>query len=246
MSSDELAAEARACLIAGATAIHLHVRDPQGRHSLDPELYVAATEAVRAATEGNMVVQITTEAVGVFTPAQQIATVRSVCPEAVSLAVRELIPDQLSESVAGNFLSWAQGRKIGVQYVLYDPADIRRVVELQRNGVIPHERPHVLLVLGRYAKNLTSDPSELAPMLAELPEHWAWSLCAFGNTEAQCMQAAIDRRGHCRVGFENNLQGPDGKTAEGNATLVENVTEMARLSPRSVGTIQDARRLYLE
>ncbi len=36
---DEIVSEAKACLEAGATALHAHVRDDQGRHSLDPGRY---------------------------------------------------------------------------------------------------------------------------------------------------------------------------------------------------------------
>jgi 3-keto-5-aminohexanoate cleavage enzyme len=245
MSAQELAAEARACQQSGATAIHLHVRDAQGRHSLDPVLYRDAINAIEAATAGNMVVQITTEAVGIFTPAQQIETVMAVCPEAVSVAVRELVPDTLAEAAAGRFYAWAQAKGVGMQHVLYDANDVKRAVALQASGVIPQERPHVLLVLGRYAKNLTSDPSDLTPMLQVLPPDWPWSLCAFGMTESRCMQAAIERGGNCRVGFENNLQLEQGGIAAGNADLVAQVSEAAKRSERQLGGIEDARALYV-
>jgi uncharacterized protein (DUF849 family) len=60
----ELAATAAACRDAGAAAIHLHVRDEAGGHSLDAGRYREATAEVRAAIGEAMIVQITTEAVG--------------------------------------------------------------------------------------------------------------------------------------------------------------------------------------
>ena len=53
-----------------------------------------------------MVIQVTTEAVGRYSPAEQMATVRALRPEAVSLALRELVPDAASEPDARAFFSF--------------------------------------------------------------------------------------------------------------------------------------------
>ena len=73
MTPEELALEARRCADAGATIIHMHVRTKEGQHSLDPDLYRLAMEAVRAEIGERMVLQITTEAVGMYEPEQQMA-----------------------------------------------------------------------------------------------------------------------------------------------------------------------------
>src|SRR5258706_14841020 len=121
IAPDELAREAAKCAAAGASLLHLHVRDAQGGHSLDADAYRAATEAVRRAVGTKLIVQITTEAVGVFTPAQQMACVRAVQPEAVSVAVRELIPDAAHEADAGKFLAWVAAERIMPQYICHEP-----------------------------------------------------------------------------------------------------------------------------
>jgi 3-keto-5-aminohexanoate cleavage enzyme len=104
----ELARDVAACAAAGAAAVHLHVRDAARAHSLDPGLYREAVAAVRAASP-DTVIQVTTEAVGRYTPAEQMATVRALRPEAVSLALRELIPDAAAEAPARDFLAWMRG-----------------------------------------------------------------------------------------------------------------------------------------
>src|ERR1700755_3626066 len=76
------AKDALDCQAAGAQAVHLHVRDDQGRHTLDASRYLAATEAVRKLTGPDFPIQITTEAVGMFKPHEQIAVVKAVKPEA--------------------------------------------------------------------------------------------------------------------------------------------------------------------
>src|SRR5205807_8648567 len=59
LTARELADTARRCLAAGAAMMHLHVRDAQGRHSLDVETYREALAAVRGAVGDEMVLQVT-------------------------------------------------------------------------------------------------------------------------------------------------------------------------------------------
>ncbi|MGB1244689.1 MAG: 3-keto-5-aminohexanoate cleavage protein, partial [Porticoccaceae bacterium] len=67
ISPAELTETAVQCRDAGACMIHLHVRDAGGGHSLDVDAYRLATTAVRDAVGPDMVIQITTEAVGIYT-----------------------------------------------------------------------------------------------------------------------------------------------------------------------------------
>jgi 3-keto-5-aminohexanoate cleavage enzyme len=245
LTCEELTAEAKACMAAGATAIHVHVRDEAGQHTLDGTIYRKAIDSIQSATGGDMLVQMTTEACGIFTPQQQMAAVREVRPEAASVAVRELVRDDDEVSEAASFFTWAQDRCIGLQYVVYDQKDLLRTVRLHREGIIPHEQPHLLLVLGRYSANLTSNPDDLLPFASLVPRDWPWSVCAFGISEAQCMRKAVDLGGNCRVGFENNLLLPNGERASENAALVANVRIAIQESNRTVGSIRDARALYV-
>src|ERR671917_2716010 len=82
----EIGVEAARCQEAGAAMIHLHVRDAEGRHSLDPDLYRAAIAAVRREAGSDLIVQVTTEAVGLYAPEEQIAAMRALEPEAFSAA----------------------------------------------------------------------------------------------------------------------------------------------------------------
>jgi uncharacterized protein (DUF849 family) len=221
IAPDELAATARACRDAGAAMIHLHVRDDSGGHSLDPGRYREAMKAVHDTVSGDLVIQITTEAVGRFSPAEQMATVREVMPEAVSLAVRELIPDAAHEAEAGRFLAWCREAGVSPQYILYDADDLARLRDLQARGIVPGAAAFRLYVLGRYAAGQRSEPADLLPFVtAPGGLDGPWALCAFGPRETACATAAAALGGHVRVGFENNLYLPDGTRAPDNAALV--------------------------
>lgn len=243
INPQELAHTAAACLEAGACMLHLHVRDEKLGHSLDAERYREAIRAIRQQAGEELIIQITTEAVGIYNREQQMQTVAQVRPEAVSLAIREISPAGVDERVSAEFFSFLKRERIAPQYILYDKEDILHFNQLLARGIIPDENISVLLVLGRYAENQQSDAADIAPLLAFLPDVQHWSLCAFGASEKDCMLAAIQRGGHCRVGFENNLLVSDGSLAVDNAALVKAVGAGAGLLYRSIASANDARRM---
>ena len=132
--------EALACQAAGAQAVHLHVRDDQGRHTLDAARYLAATDAVHRLTGQDFPVQITTEAVGMFKPHEQIAVVKAVKPEAVSIAPKELIPDASEEAAAAGLYRWAYDSKIAMQHIVYAANEVDHLLDLIKRGIVPGER----------------------------------------------------------------------------------------------------------
>lgn len=243
ITPDELAATARQCQAAGAVMIHLHVRDKNEAHSLDPELYLPAIAKVRAAVGDEMVIQITTESVNQYSIADQIACVKKVRPEAVSLALRELIPNPGDDLEAARFFEWLQAQSIAPQFILYSIAEINHFNELCRRGAIQSDRPNILLVLGKHADEQQSDSVDLLPLLTEVNPDHVWSLCAFGQTEATCMSEAINHGGHCRIGFENNLVDAEGALASSNESQVAALVDKISHSKRPLANINEARRL---
>lgn len=244
---DELAATAAACRTAGAAALHLHVRDDAGAHSLDAGRYREAIAVVQGAVGDGLVIQITTEAVGRYAPDQQIAVVEALVPEAASVALRELAPDAESEPAAARFYRWAAEAGISIQHILYSDADLERFRALRARGLIPdapgRDRPLVLCVLGRYARDQQSLPRDLLPFCAAGLDDLDWAMCAFGRREAACALTAAALGGHIRVGFENNLHLPDGTTAPDNAALVRVVAEGVTALGRGLADAGAARAL---
>ena len=215
-SPAELAETARACGEAGATAIHVHVRDADGGHSLDAGAYRAVVAAIRAASD--LRVQITTEAAGIFDVAAQIACLRAgLAPEA-SVALREIerAPDRLAECYRA-----ADQAGVEVQHILYAPDDLTRLLSLLEASTIPEHFTRVLFVLGRYTEGQRSAPEDLDPFLDALGgAPLTWSVCAFGPREQDCLMHAIRRGGQVRIGFENNHIAPDGTPFADNAAAV--------------------------
>ncbi|UCH76045.1 MAG: 3-keto-5-aminohexanoate cleavage protein [Rhodospirillales bacterium] len=240
---EECARTAAACREAGAAMIHLHVRDADLRHSLDAVTYKDAIAAVERETGGDMIIQMTTEALGIYRPEEQMAAVREVRPEAVSVAIRELCPAEESVVPFGDFLRWLAQEGIAPQFILYSPEECESFADLCRRGVVPYERPFVLFVLGRYKPGQNSVPADLLPFIQASGERMLdWAICAFGPREGACALTAAALGGHARVGFENNIYLADGTVAPDNAALVRQIVDAARLlgrAPADAGRARD-------
>lgn len=242
VTADECARAAAACREAGAAMVHLHVRDAEGRHSLDAELYNDAIAAVRREAGDGLIVQMTTEALGLYQPEEQMAAVRAVRPEAASMAMRELCPDEGSVSAFAEFLAWLKDERISPQFILYSPEDCESFADLRRRGVVPYDRPFVLHVLGRYTPGQKSVPADLLPVLhADGGMALDWAICAFGPRECACAMTAAALGGHARIGFENNIFLADGSVAPDNAALFAQIADGAKLLGRAVADADRAR-----
>ena len=240
----ELAIEAASCVEMGAAMIHLHVRDASGGHSLDAGGYKAAIDAIRADVGQRIIIQVTSEAVGLYRPEEQMAMVREVRPEAVSLAIRELCPPGCDETEVAKFFAWISSERIMPQYIMFSAAEVEQFLSLQSRGIVPDERPFVLFVLGRYTKDQQSSPRDLLPFLgASGAVPMEWSVRAFGAEEARCALAAVALDGHCRVGFENNTLLADGTIAPNNSAIVAQVHDAAMLMHRPIADADTARAL---
>jgi len=237
----EIAREAAATREAGASMLHLHVRDREGRHLLDADAYRETIAAIRREAGDDLLVQITTEAVGRYSPAEQMGVVDEVAPEAVSIAVRELFAEGADDRPAAGFLARQARRQTRVQHILYDVADIVRFEALAHSGAIPLEGASQILVLGRYAAGQVCDPADLIPMLSARRLPLDWMVCAFGPREAAAGLAAAALGGHARVGFENNLHLPDGALAPDNSALVAAVAAALPATGRRLATPAEAR-----
>ncbi|PYG31024.1 3-keto-5-aminohexanoate cleavage protein [Pelagimonas varians] len=226
VSIGELVSDARQCFAAGAGGLHAHVRDASGAHVLDAGLYHELLSEM-AAQIPKMLVQITTEAVGRYSPEQQMQLVRSVKPRCVSIALREMTQDQ-SDAKLRAFYHELNDAQVNVQHILYSPEEIGDFATRVSKGVIPRHNAEVLVVLGRYEKNQQSTPADLVPFMAGLQSHvpdMPWAVCAFGHQETACLVEAAKHGGKQRIGFENNLFNSDGTLAENNA---QRVSELVR------------------
>lgn len=217
ITPQELAETAQQCWAAGASAVHLHVRDAAGGHALDAGRYRSAMAAVRAAAP-KMAIQITTESAGIFTPQEQLACLSALRPEAASVAVREMAQ---APSIAARAYALCAEAGTQVQHILYTPNCIAQLQAWYEAAVVPADMRDVIFVLGKYAPKTVAQPHDLRRFV-DLTEGMQlnWSVCAFGQREQSCLLAAIAAGGNVRIGFENNIETPAGGMLADNAASV--------------------------
>jgi len=221
---EDIAATAQKCSDAGVHELHLHVRDKDSKHSLDPGLY---REAICAVSEKapDIEIQITTEAAGIYGVDTQFETLKQLAPTAASVSVREMARD---EQIARQVYGFAKTAGTHIQHILYSHEDIRKYRAWLAEGVIGTMQRDVLLVLGQYAPPISAQLQTLPQMLAALNgESSSWAVCAFGPTEQQVMCAALCMNGNVRVGFENNLYRETGELLRDNVESVSLVVQHA-------------------
>lgn len=234
ISADELASTAVECRAAGAAAMHLHIRDPFGRHSLDVSGYAEAVRVVSTAVP-DLTIQVTTEAASICTVRDQEQVLSELKPHYASVSIAEILRD--GEERAIEIVQRAIVSEISIQYILYSAEDIRTLSGLRGRLFDDDRLPSTLLVAGRYGviDDATVDMvDDLYRVLSAegLAAQGKWMACAFGRGEMACLEAVIELGGHVRVGFENAIVDAHGKLAVSNAERVAKVAEMAATAGR--------------
>ncbi len=228
VTAKETVDTALACYSVGAHGIHTHVRDEQGQHCLDAGRYLEVIQELHN-TAPEFIVQITTEAVGRFSPLEQREVVNKVKPRAVSVAVREMLCDGDTEAIR-TFYHQIVEQNIDLQHILYSDDDVLWLDKLIKTGVIPPMLSSSLFVLGRYSAGQLSSPDDLQPFLTAKSQSSFLSdarfmVCAFGPREIECLVSASIAGSDCRIGFENNLYKSPQHLASSNQ---ERVSELKR------------------
>jgi len=243
LTPKELAKCAEEIIEAGASIIHLHVRDEDGAHSLNVDRYRAAIAAIRDAVGDKIIIQATSEAVGRYSRQEQMAMVRELKPEAISLALRELCPGENEVSEIADFAKWMARENIFPQYILYDETDYQRFDDYRRRGIFDNNLPFTLFVLGSYRNDTPEkdvDQLKRRTRQADFP----WAVCGFGINEADAVIHAARHGGHIRVGFENNIWRKEGEPLLNNAEMIKFCADTAAAESRPVATVDDIKNLF--
>jgi 3-keto-5-aminohexanoate cleavage enzyme len=246
VTPEQLANEAIALVAQQVSVLHLHVRDKQQGHSLDPVFYRAAMKAIRKAVGEKLIIQVTSESVGIYKRDEQMEMVRALRPEAVSLALSELCPDESAERDAGKFYEFLRKEEIWPQHILYTADEVARFEKLRMKGFFANDEPSCLLVLGNYVGAVEGSVEELQEMRTSADfSRFPWSVCCFGGSELTCMLSATERGGHVRMGFENNLLLENGDLADSNASLIAQYLDAVSESDRKPATSDEVREQFL-
>jgi uncharacterized protein (DUF849 family) len=211
LTPGELAAEARAAVAAGAGAVHLHPRDLDGAETLDAELVDAAVVAVRESCPG-VPVGVTTGlwAAGGSAEARAAAVAGWTSrPDFASVNFSEPDPEPLCELLLEG--------GIGVEAGIWSVDDAERLAHSRlaprcvRVLVEPQERePADALANADAVRARLADAGIDRPLL----QH------GYGPAAWEVLRAAVRDGLDVRIGLEDAITLPDGRTTAGNAELV--------------------------
>ncbi len=232
-SPDELAAEARAAVDAGAGAVHLHPRDPSsGAETLEPGAVLAAVHAVRAAVPA-VPVGVTTGIWATDGDSERRLAL-------VSRWAGDDRPDfasvNLSEPGIGGLATRLRDLGIAVEAGVWSADDADRLAgsdfaqRVLRILIEPPDRSADLAVATAARVEEALDRHDLrAPRLHH----------GYGIATWHVLRAAILAGRDIRVGLEDTVVLPDGRRATGNSELVAAavrlVNEVGVIDERGLG-----------
>jgi uncharacterized protein (DUF849 family) len=207
---DELAAEARAAVEAGAQSLHLHPFDESRRETLDPEPCAAALRAVRAAVPG-VPLSLSTSAAIEPDPERRLALV------AGWTELPDLVTANQGEPGILPLCELLIERQIGIEAGLLSLADAQAFVS---SGIASR-------CVRAMVEPLDANPEDAVAHAAAMED----ALATGGVHLEQVHHGdgiaswAVNRRaaalGHgIRTGLEDTPVLPDGRTASGNGELV--------------------------
>ena len=242
VTPEEIAETACRCREAGASVIHLHARDAEGRPTLDAQVFARIHRLVTEQTD--LVVQISTGGRAGTDPEARAAAVRLLKPEMASLTSGSVnFPDRVYANPFSVIEHLATAmRKAGTkpEMEIFEPGMIANALALADQGLVVPPL-HFDFVLGSRG-GLPATPKNLLFLCESIPPDSTWTVAGIGRWQLPMAVMSIVMGGHVRVGLEDNLYYRKGVLAS-NEQLVARVAKLAEEVGRSVAAPQEAREI---
>lgn len=239
---EEIGKEAEAAYKAGASIIHLHVRNDDGTPTQDKARFKACMDEIRKRCPDVIIQPSTGGAVG-MSDEERLQPVE-LGPEMATLDCGTLNfgGDEIfvnTENTIKNFGKVMMEKDVKPEIEVFDKGMVDLAIRYHKQGFIKAPM-HFDFVLG---VQMNATVRDLAFLVHSLPEGSTWTVSGVGRHEMPMAVAAIIMGGHARVGFEDNVYIEKGVLAESNAQLVEKVVRLANELGREVATPAEAREI---
>src|ERR1700712_4879320 len=242
---EELVETAERCQAAGASMIHVHIRDGEHRPSLDGGRLRDTVTALRESTD--LVVQLSTGG-SVHAPLYARLKVIDAAPDSCSLTMGTT---NFGDDVFSNpwpfvcdLYQLSQEREVVPEFEMFDLGRVGALHRLLAKYGLPYGgNVHVDLVMG-VPGGMPGNADALVAAVAALPaETTSWSATGIGPTTLPVLLASLSKGGHLRVGMEDVLTLAKGVPVEHNEQLVSRVVELGRVVQRTPMSPTEARAL---
>ncbi|MCP4721064.1 MAG: 3-keto-5-aminohexanoate cleavage protein [Desulfobacteraceae bacterium] len=247
---DEIAGEAYSAYQAGASIIHLHVREDDGTPTQDKHRFKKCMDAIRNLCPDVIIQPSTGGALGMSDMERLQST--EVAEPAVNLLHPEMATldcgtcnfggDEVfinTDNTIKTFGETMIQRGVKPEIEVFDKGMIDIALRMAGQGIIKHPM-HFDFVMG---VQINATARDLSFMVHSLPSDATWTVAGIGRFQMPMAALGIVMGGHVRVGFEDNLFIKKGVLAKSNGELVEKVIRMARELDRPIASPNEARRI---
>ena len=241
VTPQEIADCALRCEEAGASILHIHVRDAQENPSDDPELFAGVLDKLRGKT--GLILQISTGGRAGTDIDSRTKRLRF-SPEMASLTTGSVNfpttaycnPPDLVTALAKEM------KRLGIkpEMEVFDLSMIDNALRLQEKGLA--QAPlHFNFVMGLPGA-MSARVEHLVHCRSCLPQEATWTVSGIGPAQLSLGVHALLMGGHVRVGLEDNIYFKKGELAT-NEGLVRRMAEISRTLGREVATPNEARSI---
>ncbi|WP_300110264.1 3-keto-5-aminohexanoate cleavage protein [uncultured Alistipes sp.] len=241
---EECVREAKSAYDAGASIIHLHVREDDGTPTQDKARFKVIIDAIREACPEVIIQPSTGGAVGMTDDERLQPT--ELNPEMATLDCGTLNfgGDEVffnTENTIKYFGDRMIERGIKPELEVFDKSMIEMALRMHKKGHIKSPM-HFDFVMGVNG-GIGGELRDFVFLRGSIPSDATYTVAGIGRYEFPLAMAAIIDGGHVRVGFEDNVYLSKGVLAKSNGELVEKVVRMAKEMGREIATPAEARAI---
>lgn len=241
---EECVREAKSAYDAGASIIHLHVREDDGTPTQRKARFKEIMDAIYRVCPDVIIQPSTGGAVGMTNDERLQPT--ELNPEMATLDCGTLNfgGDEIFENTENTIKYFGQRmieRGIKPELEVFDKSMIDMALRLHKKGFIQSPM-HFDFVMGVNG-GISGELRDFTFLRGSIPADATYTVAGVGRYEFPLAVLAIIDGGHVRVGFEDNVYISKGVPAKSNGELVEKVVRLAKEFGREIATPADARRI---
>ena len=243
----EIGNEAEIAYNAGASIIHLHVREDDGTPTQSKERFRVCIEEVKKRIPDVIIMPSTGGAVGMTNDERLQPIFLDPSPEIATLdcgTMNWIGGDEIFVNTENTIIYFAKEmNKRGIKYELecFDKGMVDTALRLHDKGYIKAPL-HFNFMLG-IKGGINASPRDLLFLVNSIPNNSTFSVGAIGRHEFPMITLSIIMGGHVRVGFEDNIYLSRGVLAKSNGELVEKVVRISKELGRDIASPYEARKI---
>lgn len=244
LTPKEIAEDVYECYKAGASIAHLHMRDNEGKGTMDKARFEETVELINEKCD--IIINCTTSGDLHATDETRQAHLKTIRPEMASYDCGSM--NWQHSTVFLNTPKFLEQlgktmQEYGVmpEIEIFDAGMIYNAKYYIEKGVLV-EPVHYQFVLGAPG-GVAATVENLVYLKNLIPENSTWSAFGIGKGHIPIMLATIAMGGHIRVGMEDNVMFAKGQLAKSNKQFVVRAANLIKESGKKVATPDEAREI---